>query len=91
MRSDYFDLLVLSGQKSQRKLGVIVSRKIGKAVVRNRVKRRIREILRRDQDLFSYGITVVILTRQKIIELRYRELRDLIIAKLKEALANDVI
>lgn len=91
MRSEFFDLIVLKYQDSPRKLGVVVSRKIGKAVVRNRVKRRIREILRLDQYLFDYGITVVILARPKITELRYGELRDLIIVKLKEALANDDI
>jgi ribonuclease P protein component len=69
-------------------LGVVVSRKIGNAVVRNRVKRRIREILRQEPEIFGDGSTVVILTKPIITELRYPILRDLIVAKLKEALAN---
>lgn len=32
---------------SELRVGIVVSKKVGKAVVRNRVKRRLREILRR--------------------------------------------
>lgn len=91
LKTDYFDLVALPGQNTERKLGVVVSRKIGNAVTRNRVKRRIREILRQERELFDSGVMVAVVTRPRITELRYRELRDLIVAKLKEALANDDI
>ena len=45
------------------RLGVTVSRKVGNAVVRNRVKRRIREWFRRDGQAFVAGRNVVVIAR----------------------------
>ncbi len=46
-RDKHLLLLVLRGEPEQARVGITVSRKVGKAVVRNRVRRRLREILRR--------------------------------------------
>jgi ribonuclease P protein component len=43
------------------RFGLTVSRKVGNAVVRNRVKRRLREILRRHRDLWPSPATEVVL------------------------------
>ena len=45
------------------RLGVTVSRKVGNAVVRNRVKRRIREWFRRDGQALVVGRDVVVIAR----------------------------
>ena len=45
------------------RLGVTVSRKVGNAVVRNRVKRRIREWFRRDGPRLVAGRDVVVIAR----------------------------
>ena len=91
VKTEYFDLIVFSDEDTERKLGVIVSRKIGKAVTRNRVKRRIREILRQERGIFDNGVMVAVLAKPGITELGYRELRDLIVLKLEEALANGIL
>ena len=41
-------VLLSAASRGESRLGVTVSRKVGDAVVRNRVKRRVREIFRRD-------------------------------------------
>jgi ribonuclease P protein component len=58
--------VMLVGQSpaaSQARLGVTVSRKVGNAVVRNRVKRRIREWFRRDGQALVAGRDVVVIAR----------------------------
>ncbi len=44
----FFVLYIRENRLPQSRLGITVSRKIGKPVVRNRIKRRLREIFRRD-------------------------------------------
>jgi ribonuclease P protein component len=43
-------LFFVRGDESLCRLGITVSRRIGKAVVRNRARRRIRELVRRDAE-----------------------------------------
>lgn len=47
------------------RLGLTVSTKIGKAVHRNRIKRRFREIYRLNEDRFLPGFDIVIVARGK--------------------------
>jgi ribonuclease P protein component len=42
--------LVLPGESSHTRVGITVSRKVGNAVTRNRVKRHLREAIRHQQD-----------------------------------------
>lgn len=58
------------------KLGYVVSRKVGKAVVRNRVKRYIREIYRIGRSLLEPGIHVVIVARPASAKLDYRQCEE---------------
>ncbi len=52
-----------SGQKGSNRLGLTVSTKVGCAVVRNRVRRRLREIYRLNEDRICPGYDVVIVAR----------------------------
>lgn len=49
------------------RFGISVSRRVGGAVVRNRVKRLIRESLRRQRDLITPGWDVVLIARQGVV------------------------
>lgn len=53
-------LLVAPGEEGRARVGYTVSRKVGNAVVRNRVRRRLKEIIRTHPELLSQGIDHVI-------------------------------
>ena len=89
VKSDYFDIIALKGQNGPRKLGIIVSKKVGKAVVRNRIKRRIREILRQETDLFVDGIRIAVVVKRSAVSLRFGDLKETVTGALREAIDSD--
>ena len=56
------------------RLGVTVSTKLGKAVVRNRVRRRLREIYRLSQPELRQGYDIVLVARTRAVTATYGEL-----------------
>jgi ribonuclease P protein component len=55
------------------RIGITVSRRVGNAVVRNRVKRRVREWFRGCRQKLRGGIDVVVIGRARAAELSGRE------------------
>ena len=53
------------------RLGITVSKKVGNAVQRNRVKRVVREVFRRNQTLFSNGSDYVFIAKAGAADLSY--------------------
>jgi len=58
------------------RLGIIASRKVGRAVVRNRARRRIREIFRKHQGEVRMGISIVIIISARAARASYGQLED---------------
>ena len=57
------------------RLGVSVPRRVGKAVTRNRVRRRLREIFRRTRELFgTAAVSVVVNARPSAAEASFQDL-----------------
>ena len=56
------------------RLGITVGIKLGKAVVRNRVRRRLREIYRTNEHRFRPGYDLVVVARVRAVYSRYGEL-----------------
>ena len=56
------------------RLGVTVSTKLGKAVIRNRVRRRLREIYRLSQPEMKQGYDIVLVARSRAVTATYREI-----------------
>ena len=64
-----------NGQKTNR-LGLTVSTKVGCAVVRNRIRRRLREIYRLSEGRLNAGCDVVVVARVRCAQSTYRQLEQ---------------
>src|SRR5579884_677710 len=72
----HFTLIVApQGRPGPPRLGLVVSRKVGGAVRRNRVKRLCRECFRTWPDLLPPGVDLVVIARPGAHELRLDDLR----------------
>jgi len=56
--------------------GFITSRRLGSAVIRNRVRRRLREIVRQHQHDLRQGFWIVLIARSDAAKASYRALED---------------
>lgn len=77
--SPYFAVYTRTNRLGVNRLGVTVGTKVGKAVQRNRVRRRIREIYRLNEHRLVKGRDIVIVARVRARYAEYRELeRDML-------------
>lgn len=69
--------LVLYARKNRtqtNRVGITVSKKLGKAHIRNRIRRRLREVYRLNEDLFTPGWDIVIVARTRAIAADFQTL-----------------
>ena len=76
-RSKFLILNVLPVESSDPwRAGIVTSARVGGAVVRNRVRRRLREIVRRHQHELRQGVWVVTIARHAAATASYSALAD---------------
>lgn len=71
----HFVLYIAENNLPYHRLGTTVSRKIGKAVIRNRIKRFLREIFRAHRELIPRHYDVVVNVRKSASTASFDELR----------------
>ena len=78
LNTPFFSAFILRTDTEQQRLGLTTTRKIGKAVLRNRCRRRLREIFRlRDQTgLVGLGFDVVLNVRSTVATAEYQEIAN---------------
>lgn len=81
-------LLVLYARKNRTKtnrVGITVSKKLGHAVVRNRTRRRLREVYRLNEALFLPGWDIVVVARSKAVDASFADLTKSYLSLAKKA------
>jgi ribonuclease P protein component len=73
------------GQSVPPRLGLSVSRKAGKSVQRNKLKRRLREIFRLNHEKMLLGTEMVVIPRKEAVSLSYFDLESKVFSLLKRA------
>ena len=80
-------LLVLYARRNKsgiNRVGVTVSKKLGKAHIRNRIRRRVREVYRLNEDRFQPGWDIVVVVRSKAVEAEFEKLTASYLANAKK-------
>ena len=80
--------LVLYARKNRldhNRVGITVSKKLGKAHIRNRVRRRFREIYRLNEEKFRPGWDIVVVARGKALDAKFADLCNNYLSLAKKA------
>ncbi len=67
------------------RVGITVSKKLGKAVVRNRVRRRLREVYRLNEQRFAPGWDIVVVARSRCIGSDFQKLTSAYLSLAEKA------
>jgi ribonuclease P protein component len=80
----------LPGVTGEKKYGFSVGKKVGKAVVRNRVKRVLRELCRLNQHSFKDGYDYVLIPRKGFKNKSFQQLGEELLKITGKAFKNDI-
>jgi ribonuclease P protein component len=71
------------------RIGLTAGKVLGKAHERNRIKRRMREALRRHMDLLPAGIDLIFHPRRQVLTMQFKKLEAEIVRILEQARAGE--
>ena len=82
-KNDYFVIYYKINNKENR-YGITVPKKIGKAHIRNKIKRRIKNIIDLNKKNMHNSYDYVIIIRKRLIELNYKEIESNLITLINK-------
>ena len=81
----YLVLYARKNRSEQNRVGLTVSKKLGKAHIRNRTRRRIREVYRLNEEAFLPGWDIVVVARSKAVDAEFARLTKSYLTLAKKA------
>lgn len=81
----YLVLYARPNRSATNRVGITASKKLGHAVVRNRVRRRLREVYRLNEELFTPGWDIVVVARSRCIDADFQKLTRAYLSLAKKA------
>ena len=77
-------LCKLSGEQEQNRFAFSVSKRVGNAVTRNRIKRYMREVVRQQLPQLHSGWDILLIARERAAHASYQEIEDAILNLLRQ-------
>jgi ribonuclease P protein component len=78
-------MYVVPNKETYNRVGFSVSKKVGKSVVRNKVRRRIKESYRINSHMIEKGYNIIFVSRVRANEASFREIEKAMISLFKKA------
>jgi len=78
--SKYVVVYCIKNNNSENRLGITVSTKLGGAVQRNRIRRRLKEIYRLNEHTLRMGFNIVLVARQRCRHAGWSELESSVLS-----------
>ena len=83
--NSYLVLYARKNRTGTNRVGITVSKRLGHAVVRNRVRRRLREVYRLNEDRFLPGYDIVVVARSRCIDADFGRLTQAYLSLAEKA------
>lgn len=83
--NSYFVLYARPNRAQHNYVGITVSKKLGHAVVRNRARRRIRELYRLHEEAFLPGWDIVVVARTRAVDAEFSKLTAAFLSLAKKS------
>ena len=84
VNNKYFIIYYIYKDEEKNNYGFAVGKKIGNAVVRNKIKRQLRNIVDNNISLFPSNKDYIIISKKEILSLTYQEMNNEFIKLIKE-------
>lgn len=84
LKNNYFIIYYRENNKNINRYGISVPKKTGKAVIRNKIKRRLKNIIDNNEFNIQKSYDYVIIIRKRLIELNYQEMENSFINLIKK-------
>ena len=83
--NSYLVLYARKNHSATNRVGLTVSKKLGCAVVRNRIRRRLREVYRLNESRFTPGWDIVVVARSRCIDAEFGKLTNAYLSLAEKA------
>jgi len=83
-RNRYFNVYYNENNVGKYRFAVCVSKKIGNAVTRNKVKRQVKDVIDKSNLVFNSSTDYVIIIKKEINEIKYSEIKQKLMDLLKK-------
>lgn len=83
-KNKYFTIYIRKREENISNFGLAISKKVGNAVVRNKLKRQLRMIIDKNKDIFSKSCDYIIMIKKECVEASFQELEKKLTELIKE-------
>lgn len=83
-KNRYYIIYYKERENCYSRFGIAVGKKIGNAVIRNRVKRQVRALIDKNKNLFKNNTDYIIIMKKDFLNLNYEEATNELISLMKK-------